>query len=152
MSERVIATLHAVLSDGSDVVQGQTVDLTSDDEKRLEEQRALVPTQFDSFAEFDAYKQDAYRGGRGDLTAAGRLQEARAGGIVDIEAVAGGTSTDVAQLAEWLRTEGPTADETVAAAEDDPAKAQAILDAEKLATGNEPRKTVEKALNKIIEG
>jgi hypothetical protein len=145
MPTRIIRTLHAILEDGREVVQGQKVEMSGDDETRLEEQRALVPTEFSSFAEHSDHLQDAYRSGRGDLTAAGRLAEARSGAIVDLSA----SDADPNAYAEWLRTDSPTVDEVIAAVGDDPAKATAMLEAEKLATGGEPRAGVEKALTKI---
>lgn len=53
-------------------------------------------------------------------------------------------------LAEWIEEDEPTVDETVAAANDDPNVAQRLLDAEHLATGDEPRKGVVEGLNRII--
>lgn len=144
MAERIIAALSATLGDGSEVEQGQKVNLSAEDEARLEDQRALVPTSFDSFQSYSDFKLDAYRAGRGDVQAAGRLAEARAGGIEDLSAPAGNDHV------EWLRSQNPTIDATVERAEGDPAKAQAILDAEHTATGGEPRKGVVEGLQKVI--
>lgn len=58
---------------------------------------------------------------------------------------------DTAALAEFIKSERLTAPETVALAEDDPERAQYVLDAERAAHGQDPRATVEKPLQKIIE-
>jgi hypothetical protein len=69
-------------------------------------------------------------------------------------AVGDGTSTvdsaSIEELAKWLQESKPTVDETVDAAEDDPVVARRLLDAENLATGQQPRKGVEDGLKAII--
>ena len=151
MAQRIVAHLHLTLSDGTEAVQGQKVEVSSEDAERLGE-RAFVPEGFDSFDAYSAHLQDVYRGGRGDITAAQRLGEARSGGITDLSSVPAGTGEQTAAYAEWLRDSSPTVDETVAAANDDPERARALLEAENLATGQEPRAGVVKGLEKIIDG
>lgn len=148
MPERIVRTLSVTLDDGREVTQGQKVDLSTDQVKALDEAGLLVPKDFETWDEFHAFMQDAYRGGRGDITAAGRLQEARSGGIVPITDTPG----DVGAYADWLRSDSPSAGQVVAAAEDEPVKAKALLEAENLVTGQKPRKSVEAKLTKIIDG
>lgn len=152
MATRIIGTLHATLSDGRDVVQGQTVDLTAEDEASLESQAGgLVPSNFSSFAEWHEFKQDAYRSGRGDAASAAKLAEARAGQTFDLSEVPELTGDPVVGDAiVWLRKETPTVAETVAAAGDDPAKAAALLEAENAVSGGDPRAGVVKGLSAII--
>lgn len=64
------------------------------------------------------------------------------------------TGANVNALATYLKRVTPNADETVAIAARDAANgesAQAVLDAERIATDNDPRATVEKRLLKMIE-
>jgi hypothetical protein len=56
------------------------------------------------------------------------------------------------ELVAWIRTQRPTADAVVAAAQNDPDKAEALLDAEVEATGDQPRKSVKEPLEKIMSG
>lgn len=157
MAKRIIAAVSAAHEKDGIVNwanQGQEIDLTPENEKALEEQGALVPSQFGSFQEFSDYKLDAYRAGRGDVEAAQRLATRglpiavpdSSGGIVDISA-----PSDPAGLAAYLRERKPTVEETVALAEDDPQRARVVLEAESTATGGEPRKGVETALQRIID-
>lgn len=154
MAKRIIAAISAVYGDENErmqsAVQGQEVDLTPEQEKLLDEQRALVPEGHESFQAFSDLKFDAYRAGRGDVEAAGRLAEARSGGIVNLSAPLGPT-TSAADLAAYLRDEKPSAADTVALADGDPEKAVKVLDAERSATGGKPRAAVEKPLTALIE-
>jgi hypothetical protein len=61
------------------------------------------------------------------------------------------SSDDPASLAEWIKSSKPTVDETVDAAEDDPERAAKLLEAENLATGEQPRRGVVEGLNEIIK-
>jgi hypothetical protein len=56
---------------------------------------------------------------------------------------------DQDQLVNWIRDSKPTAPEVIAAADGDPDKAAALMDAEDEATGGQPRKTVMDGLQKI---
>lgn len=155
MAQRIIGAAAVALEVDGELVeyqQREEVDLDAEVEATLDETPgALVPKEFDSFEAYESYKQDVYRSGRGDLTAAGNLAESRSGGIPDIDSIPA-QGADVPAFAAWLEAEGPNAGETVAAAEDDPGRAQAILDAESQVTGSKPRKAVETALQKIIDG
>jgi hypothetical protein len=55
------------------------------------------------------------------------------------------------KLVTWIRDERPKAAEVVAAAGDDPDKAEALMEAENEASGGDPRKTVVERLQKIID-
>jgi hypothetical protein len=162
MATRIIRAVSATHEDEDgveqEVRQGDEVELTSAEEARLDAQGALVPHGYASFSEFYDHAQDAYRAARGDTEAAQRLgQRAQpapggvaadtAGGISDISA-----PSDVPRLAAYIRDEKPNADDTVALAQGDPAKARIVLEAETAANGGEPRKGVESALEKIIAG
>jgi hypothetical protein len=142
-------SLHATLGDGQEVVQGQEVDLTDEDEARFDEQGGLVPVGFASFDEFHAVAQDAYRGSRGDQEAAQRLV-ARSG-----VPGAGPTSFaddggQVSEYVEYLREESPSIDDVIAEVGDDPEAAKAMLVAEETVSGGNPRQGVVKGLTKII--
>ena len=54
-------------------------------------------------------------------------------------------------LVGWLKSERPTVDEVVAAADDDPDKAEALLAAEQEASGGQPRKGVVNGLEALME-
>lgn len=125
--------------------RGQEVDLPDDAEKELDELGALVPAGA-TLAEVEEAQIDAYRAPRGDQIAARKLQEAAAegrasGGIVNL----GPDAT----LADRIR-DGLTVDETVALANDNPERARVVLDAEREASGGEPRKGVVESLEKLI--
>lgn len=55
-------------------------------------------------------------------------------------------------LAEWIKTKKPTVDEVVDEANEDPAVASRLLQAENLATGQQPRSTLAERLQEIIDG
>jgi hypothetical protein len=57
----------------------------------------------------------------------------------------------VTEVADRLRSESPNATATVAAAGDDPGAAETLLEAERLVRDGDPRATVEKPLQAIIE-
>lgn len=152
MPKRIIRAISAHLNDGTEVLQGQEVDLSDDEVARFEASGTLVPEGFDSFAAYDTASMDAYRGGRGDTEAASRAlslrKEAASGGIID-HGIDGAPSEN--PYVEKLRSDAPTVDETVAMAEGDSDKAVQVLEAENLVTGQQPREGVVKGLNKIIE-
>jgi hypothetical protein len=58
---------------------------------------------------------------------------------------------DTAALSEFIRDERLNVSETVALAEGDPDRARYVLEAEKAATGQDPRKGVAEPLQKIID-
>jgi hypothetical protein len=59
---------------------------------------------------------------------------------------------DTAALSEFIKSERLNASETVALAEGDPDRARHVLEAEKTATGHDPRRSVTGPLQKIIDG
>lgn len=61
------------------------------------------------------------------------------------------TEANVNALGEYLKDAKPNADETIAIAGGTPDGARAVLDAENLVTGHDPRAGVERALLKIID-
>lgn len=126
------------------ISRGQVVDLPPKAEKELDELGALVP-EGATLAQVEEDQIDAYRAPRGDTVAAQKLRDAAAegrasGGIVNLGPEAG--------LADRIK-EGLNAEETIALAENDPAKADVVLAAEHEATGGEPRKTVVEPLEKL---
>jgi hypothetical protein len=58
--------------------------------------------------------------------------------------------SDMGALVGWIKKDHPNVNTVVAAAEDDPDKAQMLLAAEEQATGGQPRKGVSSGLNLII--
>lgn len=66
------------------------------------------------------------------------------GGELDV------STASVEDLASWIEEDEPTVAEVIAAAEGDSENAEKLLEAENLATGQDPRKGVEDGLNKII--
>lgn len=62
------------------------------------------------------------------------------------------TENDHDALVVWIRDERPNAATVVAAAGDDPERAQALIDAENEASGGDPRKSVIDPLSKIAAG
>lgn len=82
------------------------------------------------------------------------------GGVVNLGTAdlgdAGGSYSAVGRSAtevtSWIESEKPNAGDTVAAAEGDPDAAAVVLEAENTATGQDPRKSVEKQLQAIIDG
>ena len=163
MPERIVSALALEYRDEPDgpqrrASQGQVVDLSADELARIEDLEEnssgkgsiLVPEGFESFDEFAAYKLDVYRGRRGDTEAVGRavaLAEARGGGIVNLSEQAGAGSSYASQIEGGLN-----GDDTIALAQNSPQKAAEVLAAEHEATGGKPRKTVVKALTKLIGG
>jgi hypothetical protein len=150
MGKRIIAGLGASYKTDDemfvDVSRGDEVDLPPAEEKRLDEQGALVPKG----RELDEYlqeKQDVYRADRGDSEASERLRASQRGGIKNLDAKV----ADPDALAERIKREQLAADPTVALAEDDPARAEVVLEAERKATDGHPRKGVEHSLKQIIE-
>lgn len=98
----------------------------------------------------------SYRAARGDAESAAWLtalasaaQPPPEAGIVDVsQAQEGGSPNEVAA---YLRSASPSAQDTIALAGDDPVKARVVLEAEILVTDGSPRKGVATALRKIIE-
>jgi len=56
----------------------------------------------------------------------------------------------VEELATWIKEDEPTIDDLLELASDDPDQAQKILDAENMATSNDPRKGLVTGLTKVI--
>jgi len=166
MGKRIIGAIGASFPSKDDpgvlvdAEQGEEVDLSTSEEERLEGLGVLVPEGLSVDDYLDA-KMDLYRAERGDSEAAQKLAAARSGGIVDLSTPgepppdevptppAGG---EVAALADQIRDEGLTVEETVSLASDDPEKAKQVLEAERVASGGQPRRGVENRLNVIIEG
>jgi hypothetical protein len=82
------------------------------------------------------------------------------GGVVNLGAAdlgdAGGSYSargrSATEVTSWIESEKPNAGDTVAAAGGDPETAKVVLEAENTATGQDPRKSVEKQLQAIIDG
>lgn len=76
-------------------------------------------------------------------------------GAANLEPVEGGgydaRGRSATEVADWIESEKPNASETIAAAGDDPAAAQTVLEAESVATKGDPRKGVADSLQKIID-
>lgn len=56
-----------------------------------------------------------------------------------------------AELASWIKSDKPTVPEVVEQADDDPALAERLMNAERTATDGKPRATLNKALTEIID-
>ncbi len=67
------------------------------------------------------------------------------GGKIDLEAAS------PAEVSEWIKAEKPTEDQMVEASNDQKVLAEKLIEGEKLATGGQPRKGVEKRLSDIID-
>lgn len=160
-NERIIGTLSAVLDDGREVQQGQSVELSQEEEARLDASACLVPAVFESFEEFSRFKLDAYRAGRGDSEAAARVSQAamkgffdarqaqllgtvHQGGIEDLE------NPENNEFVQILRETSPNIDATIALARGLPDLAVGVLEAERIVTGGEPRKGVENGLADLV--
>lgn len=76
-----------------------------------------------------------------------REDTAGAGGVVPPDT----DLSDPASVADWISAEKPNASQVVDAAGSDPARAEAILEGERIAQNGDPRKTVEEPLQRIIE-
>ena len=153
MAKRMVASLaanYAVEGGGRErAKRGQEITLSAEEEKRLDDLGALVP-KGSTLDEHLASLEDHYRAGRGDVEAYNRALEGRKGGIVDLsEDVPQGN--DAEAIAEYLRTQKPTVEETVGLAEGNADRAAVVLEAENLATGQEPRAGVEKGLQRVID-
>jgi hypothetical protein len=136
---------------------GEEIELVASEERRLDQNRALLPkgSKPEDANRYHEERLDAYRAQRGDQEARirheQRISQARdSGSVVNVDANVEGAP--VSDLAEWIRSEKPNADDTVALAEDDPRKAEKVLEAETVATGGQPRQTVAQRLQKIIDG
>lgn len=62
------------------------------------------------------------------------------------------SESSVESLSLWISEDKPTVDQVVEEANEDPAAARKLLDAENHATGGAPRSTLVEQLNEIIEG
>lgn len=69
----------------------------------------------------------------------------------DVGAFSVETAT-VEQLAEWIKTDKPTVEDVVGSANEDPDVASRLLEAENLATGQQPRSTLVRELQTVIAG
>lgn len=56
-----------------------------------------------------------------------------------------------AEVSEWIKSEKPTEDQMVEASNDQAVLAQKLIEGEKLATGDQPRKGVQKRLQDIVD-
>jgi hypothetical protein len=80
---------------------------------------------------------------------------AMAGGEVEVEATGSNevpsdlNYDDQGELVTWIKESKPNAQAVIDAAQNDPDKAIALMDAEEEATGGQPRKTVMSGLQKI---
>lgn len=70
--------------------------------------------------------------------------------VADPSAAAGPDFSSHDSLVEWMKTERPTVDTVVAAADNDPTKAEALLAAENEASGGQSRKGVVTGLEDIL--
>lgn len=147
--------------------RGDTIDpskLAEGEEARLDELGALLaPGSLPEHADQEREAVlDVYRGQRGDLEALERaMQRAQeqgpivlppTGGIVDVSGPDAGLGDgNVGNLADHITTNKLTVDDTVALAQDDPARAARVLEAERLASGGSPRAGVEQSLQKITD-
>lgn len=137
---------------------GQEIELVPSEVKRLEQNGALLPegVKPEDAPRHHEAKLDRYRAERGDVEALARHQarveqhRASQGGIVNVELDV--ENLTVTELAERIKDQKPNATDTVALAESDPRKAEKVLEAERVATGNSPRQGVESELQKIIDG
>ncbi len=147
--------------------RGQEVELVASEEERLDSLYALLPkgSNPEDAAIEQAAHLDLYRGQRGDMEAMGRALNRAGGSVVSHDPSAGiidladplqqaevPEKTSSTDLADQITQEKMNADDTVALAGDDPAKAKRVLEAERLASGGSPRAGVEAKLQKIIEG
>lgn len=139
--------------------RGDVISLPPDEVRRLENLGALLPKgkkPEDAEAEHAAVL-DEYRARRGDTDALNRHNDrvlaqrpsSGEGGIVDVTVDV--ENDTVKAIADYLRESKPNADDTVALAEGDARKAEKLLEAENIASGQQPRKTVERDLSKIID-
>lgn len=169
-SSRVVKVLSAIYFEPSKdalgaettkvrtATRGQEINLTAEEEARLDAAGALLPagsSSRDAQARADALI-DAYRAERGDPEAlqrhVARAAAARTGGdIVNVDSIDVDGAT-VGELSAWIKESKPNVDDTVALAEGDPDRAQKVLDAETTATGGSPRAGVQSKLEKLIEG
>lgn len=148
--QRIVRAISAYLDDGTEIRQGQTVEVSEVEAERLDAAKSLVPEGYASFDEFHTAAQDAYRGSRGDILAGARQAAAREGEIVDLSPE--GERSQVVKFIDYLTTETPSIDEVVAKVDGNPNLAAAMLEAEKAVTGGSPRKGLEKSLESIIQG
>ena len=166
--DRVVAHLSIRWQEGG--IQGpiftarrdEEVSLPVSEAERLEALGAVLPeggTPEDS-AEQRAAALDAYRATRGDQDAMQRHMRRIAAGnaAAPVEDVTGGIVNFEGEdalkdgpgpLSEWIKTNEPSADETIALAGGDAARADVVLEAESLATGGDPRPEVVEGLEKL---
>jgi hypothetical protein len=72
-------------------------------------------------------------------------------GEVDLDNLDAATAS-ADQLAAWIKKSKPTVDEVVDEANEDPAIASKLIEAENLATGQQPRSTLIDRLQEIVDG
>lgn len=87
---------------------------------------------------------------RGERAGSFVVDEVEQPSPVEVEQDTGLDYSDHTALVHWIKDERPSARTVIAAAEDDPVKAEALLAAEHEATGGQPRKGVSAELSKII--
>jgi hypothetical protein len=139
--------------------QGETVSLTEPEARRLDGFGALLPrgAKAEDAQRFAQAKLDAYRAVRGDQEALARHNarvqadaDRRAGVSSDEDADISRADAPVdegpTELSKFIRDQELSADDTVALAEGDPERAAAVLEAEHLATGGNPRPEVVEGL------
>ncbi len=109
--------------------RGQEVELLEHDEVRLDELGALEP-----------------RGAKaGTQPVATDDEDEDEVEVLDVAA------SSVVQISEWLTSVEPTVPQTLELAQGNAELAEKLLEAETVATGGEPRKGVEKELQKLID-
>jgi hypothetical protein len=86
-----------------------------------------------------------------DRAAAGRALNREPVGGADAAEGYDARGRDLTEVAAWIEAAKPNAQQTVAAARDDAAAAETVLEAERLTHGGDPRSTVEGPLQRIIE-
>jgi hypothetical protein len=137
--------------------RGETIKVTPAEEARLDGIGALLPEGEDpaQAAAIQAAHLDAYRGARGDTEANARHQQrlletpspsGAAGGIVRSDAP---VESGAGALSTWIKTQQPTAEETVALADGNADIAAVVLEAETAATDGSPRPEVVEGLKRI---
>lgn len=102
----------------------------------------------------------AYRGDTVELSDTDLARAKQYDAIGDPDSSGGDTASDddsgfdpalasVEELAEWIEEDKPTVNDVIEAAGGDPQVASRLLDAENLATGNQPRAGVVEGLSKV---
>jgi hypothetical protein len=114
------------------------------------------PLRQDYVAALNAYDQGADTGVLGVSTEPGKVSAVAGGGATpNVGQDSAGYSAQgksATEVSDWIKSERPNVSETVQAADGDPATARVVLEAERTATHGDPRATVEKHLQAIIDG